>query len=129
MLKRKIKKLTKSLLRRVTGKKLLVCCICGEEEVEVSADTARVTCGRCVHTLVEPPPNLHPKEKSDKPKGWHFKSYFEHNGKVFTKGVEVTDEKEIARLRKEHKVPTKKKVVAKKKTVKKKTTTKKKKGK
>lgn len=129
MFKRKIKKLTKSLLRRVTGKKLLECCMCADE-VEVSADTARVTCSRCVQKIVEPPANLYPREKSDKPKGWHFKAYFEHDGKVYAKGVEITDTKEIAELKKLHgKTPAKKKIPVKKKIVKKKASPKKKKGK
>jgi hypothetical protein len=131
MLKRKIKKLTKALFRKVTGRKLLECCMCADE-LEVSADTSRVTCSRCVQQLVEPPANLYPKEKSDKPKGWHLKAYFEHNGKVYVRGVEITDAEQLVELKKLYvkpkKSPAKKKTIT-KKTAKKKLVVKKKKGK
>lgn len=101
MLKRRIKKLTNAMFKKASGRKFLFCGVCGEEEVEVSLDTKNVTCAYCVQRMIEPPPNYEKKEKSDKPRGWHFKAYFEHNGVVYSKGVEITDIEEIAKLKKE----------------------------
>jgi len=102
-LKRRIKKLTKAMVRRMTGTIILECRECGEEEVEVPSDTKSVVCPYCVQKWIAPPANYDKREKSDKPRGWHFKSYFEHDGKVYSKGEEVTDVNEIKRLKKEHK--------------------------
>lgn len=102
MLKRKIKKLTKAMFTKMSKTKVLVCKECGAEEVQVSADTKSVTCGYCVQLMVAPPENYEKKEKSDKPRGWHFKSYFEHNGQVFSRGELVTDKQQIAELKKSY---------------------------
>jgi hypothetical protein len=49
------------------------------------------------------PPVLHNKvQKSDKPRGWHFKAFFEQDGIVYSRGEEITDVDEIARLKKLH---------------------------
>lgn len=84
------------------------CSKCGTE-VWASGDVAKVTCADCVQVLLGPPPEAKPVEKSDKPRGWHFKTYFEHNGVVYSRGEVVTDTKEIARLRKEYKKTLKEK--------------------
>jgi hypothetical protein len=110
MLTRRRKKLTKPQALRATGRKYLVCSGCNLEEVEVTADIASVVCGTCVQKLVGAP--AVPKPKSDKPRGWHLKPYFELNDIVYAKGIEVTDPDEIAELRKLH--STTKKSVAKK---------------
>lgn len=103
VLRRRTKKLTKAMVRRMTGTTILTCRECNEEEVEVPADTKSVVCAYCVQKWIAPPANYNAsKEKSDKPRGWHFKTYYEHNGVVYAKGVEVTDADEIAKLRKEH---------------------------
>lgn len=98
MLNRRIKKLSKSMVTKITGRQYLTCSQCGNEEVEVPADVSKVTCAYCVQKMVAPPEEV--REKSDKPRGWHFKVYFEHNGVVYSKGQEVTDPEEIARLKK-----------------------------
>lgn len=116
-LTRRTKKLTKTMLKKATGTHFLVCKVCGEEELEVNTDVIAVTCGMCVQLMLPPPDNYVKKEKSDKPRGWHFKSYFEQNGVVYSRGVEVTDKNEIEKLRKEAGVSTKK--VTAKKTAKK----------
>lgn len=103
-LTRRTKKLTKSMFKKATGTHILVCKVCGEEELEVNTDVAAVTCGMCVQLMLPPPDNYIKKEKSDKPKGWHFMSYFEHNGIVYSRGIEVTDKDEIVRLKKDAKV-------------------------
>lgn len=120
MLKRRNKKLSKLMARRMSGTHFIVCKVCHEVELEVSADTVAVTCGRCVQLMIPPPENYIKKEKSDKPRGWHFKAYFEHEGVVYSKGIEVTDEDEIKELKATFgkKLPTVKKV-SKKKTQKK----------
>lgn len=114
MLKRRTKKLSNSMVRRLTTTQILVCSTCGEEEVQVSSDTKSVICAYCVQRLVAPPDNYIKKEKSDKPRGWHFMAYYEHDGKVYSKGEEVTDSELIASLKKKHgnaKKPTSKKPV------------------
>lgn len=121
-LKRRIKKLSKAQAARISGTHFLVCKECGGYEVEVPMDVSAVTCAYCVQRMIVPPPM--PKEKSDKPRGWHFKAYFEHEGVVYSKGEPVTDPDEILQLKREHGIedtPKKspKKKVAKKKPAKK----------
>lgn len=99
MLNRRIKKLSKSMVTKITGRQYLTCSQCNIEEVEVPADVSKVTCAHCVQKMIAPPEEV--REKSDKPRGWHFKVYFEHNGVVYSKGQEITDPEEIARLKKE----------------------------
>jgi hypothetical protein len=86
------------MVTKITGRQYLICAQCGDEEVEVPADVSKVTCAYCVQKMVAPPEEV--REKSDKPRGWHFKAYFEHNGVVYSKGQEVTDPDEIVRLKK-----------------------------
>lgn len=100
-LTRRTKKLTKAMAKKATGTHYLICKVCHEEELEVNTDVVAVTCGRCVQLMLPPPDNYIKREKSDKPRGWHFKGYFEHEGVVYSKGVEVTDPDEITRLKKE----------------------------
>lgn len=121
-LKRRIKKLTKSMVTKMTGTTFLACKECGDIDVMVPADTKSVVCADCVQKWISPPPN-YKKEKSDKPRGWHFMMYFEHDGVVYSKGVEVTDADEIRALKKAHGSSKKKTVVkaSKPKTSKKKT--------
>lgn len=123
MLKRKITKVTTSVKKLLSSgkntKKLLMCKLCDSMEVEVAFDTVAVTCSRCVQLMLPPPDNYIKKEKSDKPRGWHFKSYFEHEGIVYSKGIEVTDADEIERLKKEVGLSETPKKIVKKKTAKK----------
>lgn len=100
-LTRRTKKLTKSMYKKAVGTHFLLCKVCGQAELEVNTDVAAVTCGMCVQLMLPPPDNYIKKEKSDKPRGWHFKSYFEHEGIIYSKGIEVTDADEIARLKKD----------------------------
>lgn len=106
-LKRRIKKLNKSQIKTAVGRHILSCKVCDTVEVEVSTDVVAVTCAYCVQKLVAPPAGITPKEKSDKPRGWHFKMFFEHDGIVYSKGEIVTDAKEIAKLRKLNKTTVK----------------------
>lgn len=96
---RRNKKLSKTEARKITGRRYLICSECGNEEVEVPSDIGRVTCAVCVQKMIAPPSN-YKKEKSDKPRGWHFKEYFEHEGIVYSRGREVTDPEEIKSLKK-----------------------------
>lgn len=118
-LTRRTKKLTKSMLKKAIGTHFLTCKVCHEEELETNTDVIAVTCGMCIQLMLPPPDNYIKKAKSDKPRGWHFKSYFEHEGVVYSKGIEVTDADEITRLKKEAGVTDTPKKVAKKKTAKK----------
>ncbi len=100
MLSRRIKKLSSSEVNRTSGLKMLVCATCELVEVRVAMDVHKVMCGRCVQNIVAPPDFSSSSEKSDKPRGWHFKIYFEHNGSVYSKGTLVTDPDEIKKLKK-----------------------------
>lgn len=107
MLKRRTKKLSKSEVRKLTGVISVVCSECNLVEVDVPADVGRVTCALCVQKMISPPPSVK-KEKSDKPRGWHLKMYFEHGGLVYSKGELVTDAKQIVKLKNLTPVSTKK---------------------
>lgn len=98
-LKRRVKKLSSSQVRVATGRHTLFCKVCDKVSIEVGTDISAVTCSYCVQKMVAPPTNP-VKPKSDKPRGWHFKIFFEHDGVVYSKGEVVTDAKEIAKLRK-----------------------------
>ena len=100
MLKRRTKKASRTEVMKTSGRQYLVCKECNNEEVLVSTDIGTVTCGRCVQRMSAPPENRQSAVKSDKPRGWHFKMYFEQNGVVYSKGEIVTDKKEIAKLKK-----------------------------
>jgi len=100
MLKRRTKKASRAEVMKTSGRQYLVCKECNNEEVLVSTDIGTVTCGRCVQRMSAPPENRQSAVKSDKPRGWHFKMYFEQNGVVYSKGEIVTDKKEIAKLKK-----------------------------
>ena len=100
MLKRRIKKASKATVSKVSGRHYLVCTECNIEEVLVGTDIGAAVCGRCVQKMVAPPVYKEKVVKSDKPRGWHFKVYFEHDGIVYSKGEVITDKKEIARLKK-----------------------------
>jgi hypothetical protein len=100
MLKRRIKKASKATVSKVSGRHYLVCTECNIEEVLVGTDVGNVICGQCVQKMIAPPVYKEKVVKSDKPRGWHFKAYFEHDGIVYSKGEVVTDKKEIARLKK-----------------------------
>jgi hypothetical protein len=100
MLKRRIKKASKTTVSKVSGRYYLLCAECNIEEVLVGTDIGTVVCGRCVQKLVSPPEYKQKVVKSDKPRGWHFKMYFEHDGIAYSKGEVITDKKEIARLKK-----------------------------
>jgi hypothetical protein len=91
---------------QTTGTHYLVCKVCGIEELEASLDISAITCGRCVMKMVAPPVAPAGTVKSDKPRGWHFKAYFEHEGKVYSRGEEITDRATIRALKKEHSNPT-----------------------
>ena len=105
-LTRRIKKLTKSAVQKINGRHLVTCKECNLETVEVSESVVAVTCAYCVQKMIAAPAG-YVKEKSDKPRGWHFKMFFEHGGVVYSKGEVVTDPKEIAKLRKANKVSAK----------------------
>lgn len=113
MRKRKIKTLSKSQADAVRGMHYIGCDKCGGD-VLVGKDVGVVICDWCVQLMVPPPQITTVKPKSDKPRGWHFKKYFEHDGIVYSLGEEVTDKTLIAQLKKEQKDV--KKVVRKTKT-------------
>jgi hypothetical protein len=51
--------------------------------------------------MPEPKPKaVKPPKPGARPRGWHFKKYFEFEGKVYSHGKEVTEAKEIKKLKK-----------------------------
>ena len=102
MLKRqRAKKATAKEKARIgrDGSKYLNCKVCEVIEVKTSYDTVAVTCRYCVARSVAAPEMPKSMQKSGKPQGWHFKSYFEHEGKVYSRGVEITDPTELKELK------------------------------
>jgi len=94
-LRNRTKKFTGSL-KKLSEQKYLICKECKMEEVQVSGDTAAVTCARCVQRMIVPPPTVQKKADNEKfPRGWHFKKRYVHtDGKVYVRGV-LTDETDI----------------------------------
>jgi rubrerythrin len=103
MLKRKrnkkISEKEKARLSSNGGSKYLLCKKCGITEVRTNNDTFAVTCGICVAMMMGMPELPKQFQKSGKPKGWHFKNYFEHEGKIYSRGVEITDPQKISELK------------------------------
>lgn len=95
MLKRKIQKVSNALKKLFKSgknvKKLLMCKVCDEVEVEVAQDIAAVTCAYCVQRQVAPPDNIKPKEPGEKfPRGWALKATYIHtDGRIFEKGIDT----------------------------------------
>lgn len=120
-LKRRIKKLSKSEIRKVGGRQYLICGECGNHEVEVPSDVVRVTCAYCVQKMIAPPPEVQKKSDGEKfPRGWHFKARYVHtDGKVYVRG-KLTDETDTPSIQIKRK-PISKKTA--KKTVKRKVKT------
>jgi hypothetical protein len=121
MLKRKITKATatvKKFLKSGNTRKMLVCKVCDREEVEVSFDTAAVTCAHCVQRQVAPPEGIKPKSDTEKfPRGWALKARYVHiDGRVFEKGKDTGEvvTPEVKKPKKEKKVTVNKKVTKKK---------------
>lgn len=113
MRKRGTRSLTQSQANKVRGQQYLGCDKCGDD-VLVGQDVGRVICDWCVQGMVPAPVLPVAKPKSEKPRGWHFKKYFEHEGVVYSHGEIVTDTKTIAALKKE--IMSEKKVSQKSKT-------------
>ena len=126
MLKRKIQKVSNALKNLFKSgkntKKMLLCKVCDEVEVEVAQDIGAVTCAYCVQRQVPPPEGLKPKDPNEKfPRGWALKTRYVHtDGRVFAKGKE-TGEVIAPEEPKQKKTVAKKKKVVKKKIPKKKT--------
>ncbi len=122
MLKRKITKATSAVKKFLKSgksqKKFIVCKECDEVEVEVSFDTAAVTCAYCVQRQVAPPENIKPKEPGEKfPRGWALKARYVHtDGRVFEKGKETGEIVTAEPKPKKEKKQKKAKKVTKKKT-------------
>lgn len=95
MLKRKVTKVSssvKALLKSGKNpKKFLTCKECDKVEVEVSFDTAAVTCAYCVQRQLPPPQGIKPKSDVEKfPRGWALKARYVHiDGRVFEKGKDT----------------------------------------
>lgn len=100
----------------------LVSCLACKDDVMVDAGVSSAICGSCMTKLVGAPakpatqngvrvPKLTkkgvprkrrgegtPYKPSGFPRGWHFKIYYKHtDGKVYSKGKEISDKKTIAK--------------------------------
>lgn len=85
-------------IRRSTGWINVICKVCNMNTVRVPDTTISVVCPWCIQERVGMPerPGYVP---TGRPRGWHFKKYFEFDGKVYSKGKEVTDGKKIETLK------------------------------
>jgi hypothetical protein len=97
-MRKKTTSVKKQTIYSKVGRHFLTCSECSVYELESPLDVAKVICARCVQKMAAPPEGV--KEKSDKPKGWHLKRYFEYNGSVYSKGKLVEDKVEIKKLKK-----------------------------
>ena len=98
--KRRVTKQSKKVVKKITGSHEIACTDCQTPFI-VSADVRALVCADCVQKMIAPPPMPKKKGEADKkPRGWHFKLYFEHNGIVYSKGVIVTGSAEITKLKK-----------------------------
>ena len=98
--RRRTKKLSKSQIRSKMGWQYLPCRECGIDG-RVAGDAVGFLCSHCLQAKVPPPEE--PTKPSGRPRGWHFKKYFEFEGRVYSKGEEITDKKQIAKLKREAK--------------------------
>jgi hypothetical protein len=61
-------------------------------KLEVSDNTIRVVCWRCLARLVTPPEEKKTQSSVGFPRGWQFMNQFVHaDGKVYHKGIEQTE--------------------------------------
>jgi hypothetical protein len=61
-------------------------------KLEVSDNTVRVVCWRCLARLVTPPEEKKTQSSVGFPRGWQFMNQFVHaDGKVYHKGIEQTE--------------------------------------
>lgn len=98
--RRRSKKLTKEQIRSRSSWQYLPCRECGVRG-RVAGDAIGLLCSNCLQAKIPPPEE--PTKPSGRPRGWHFKLYFEFEGKIYSKGEEITDKKQIAALKKEAK--------------------------
>lgn len=101
MRKRKIQTLSKEQADAVRGMQYIGCSKCGDD-VPVSMDVSSVICDYCVQMMIPAPELPVTKSKSEKPRGWHFKKFFEFEGIVYSFGEVVSDASEITKLKKEN---------------------------
>ena len=91
-------------LRSANELKWFKCSVCKRKKIKTYESVKSVTCSRCLMVeigLPETPEYL--LRGQGKPRGWHFRRFFEYEGKVYSFGTEVLEKREIDRLRKEHK--------------------------
>jgi hypothetical protein len=84
-------------LNRTTA--LITCKTCQKHQVRTNSDVAWVICKFCVQEMVGMPAEALPRVKSDRPRGWQRRRYYEYNGVVYSRGKEVSDETLIEALR------------------------------
>jgi len=80
----------------------VICKVCNMRTVRVPESTLRVTCPYCVQERVGMP-ETPGYVSTGRPRGWHFKKYFEFEDKVYSRGKEVKDPEKIKKLKKQFK--------------------------
>lgn len=83
--------------------KYVNCKKCGITEMRTNRDTVAATCSLCVAMMVADPQLPKHLQRTGRPPGWHFRNYFEDDGKVYHRGKEVKSDKKIEELRKKYK--------------------------
>lgn len=90
--------------QKITKREKLIWHICRECHiggVRTYESVISVICSRCMQENAAPP-ELPGYVPTGRPRGWHFRKFFEHEGKVYSRGKEVQDLDLIEALRKEH---------------------------
>lgn len=78
-----------------------ICRVCHTGGVRTYKSVISVICSKCMQENAAPPEQVG-YVPTGRPRGWHFRRYFEHEGKVYSRGKEITDSKLIKKLKKEN---------------------------
>ena len=68
---------------------MVTCRECNRHKVKTYAGAAWVICRFCVQKMVGTCGDAPVDDTPTKPRGWHFKKFFEHEGEVYSYGKEV----------------------------------------
>jgi hypothetical protein len=98
-MKRKRNVTAESLRKYSRTTALITCKKCQKHQVRTNSDVAWVICKFCVQEMVGMPEEAYSRVKTGRPRGWHFKKFFEHDGVVYSYGKEVLDDADIEALR------------------------------
>jgi hypothetical protein len=83
----------------IHGTEMVTCRECNRHQEKTYAGAAWVICRFCVLKMVGSCGDAPIDTTPPKPRGWHFKKFFEHEGVVYSYGKEVIDDDIIENLR------------------------------